>query len=45
MGGFNLQTAHHLFPQVPFHKLRQARKILDEELPIYKHQVTISSIF
>lgn len=44
-GGFQYHTEHHLFPQVPFYRLEQAKKIILEELPTEARQIKVSSLF
>lgn len=35
-GGFQYHTEHHLFPQIPFYNLKEAKKIIGEELLMVK---------
>lgn len=44
LGGFQYHTEHHLFPQVPFYRLEEARRITLEELPGGGKDVKISTI-
>lgn len=44
LGGLQYHTEHHLFPKVPFYHLKDAHRIIEEELQIYKKTINNGTI-
>jgi fatty acid desaturase len=44
MGGMQYQSEHHLFPQIPFYNLPEAKMIIGEELKTMGKEVTYGTV-
>jgi fatty acid desaturase len=44
LGGFEHHAEHHLFPRIPFYYLKEAKKVIEEELLLSNKEVKVSPI-